>query len=151
MQELNKYLEVFHKIIDDLNEIRPTHESNVRLGGSLILKLHGLNFSRKSDDLDIILNNTSPFQKDYIKAMSNFRVDETYGNEDINYKFAKNGLCLNILLVNQLINCSPITYKFRSKYYDIVPISEIIQAKARYGRKKDLSDLILLKNENFNL
>ena len=39
MQELNNYLNVFQIIIDDLVELSPLSK-NVRLGGSLILKLH---------------------------------------------------------------------------------------------------------------
>lgn len=154
MQELNKYLEVFHKILDELNELAPTSidgSSNVKLGGSLILKLHGLQFSRKSDDLDVIINNPTDKQKDYIKAMSNFRVDDTKYFSTVNYKFKKEGLCLNILLANNPVNGGGLKYKWSHNYYEVNSVLEIIQAKVSYGRPKDLSDLILLKNENFNL
>ena len=68
MQELNNYLNVFQIIIDDLVELSPSAK-NVRLGGSLILKLHGLNFSRSIGDLDIVITNPTEKQKDYLKAL----------------------------------------------------------------------------------
>lgn len=154
MQELDKYLEVFHKILDDLKELSfttPDGSSNIKLGGSLILKLHGLQFSRKSDDLDVIINNPTDKQKDYIKAMSNFRVDDTKYFSIVNYKFKKEGLYLNILLANNPVNGGGLKYKWSHNYYEVNSVLEIIQAKVSYGRPKDLSDLILLKNENFNL
>ena len=154
MQELDKYLEVFHKILDDLKELSfttPDGSSNVKLGGSLILKLHGLNFSRKSDDLDVIINNPTDKQKDYIKAISNFRVDETAYFSTTKYKFKKDDLYLNILISNQPQNEGCLKYKWCQNYYDINSINEVIRAKVTYGRSKDITDLLLLKNENFNL
>ena len=42
-------------------------------------------------------------------------------------------------------------YCYQNKYYGVVSVEEIIDAKKRYNRKKDISDFLLLKNENFNM
>jgi len=152
MQELNNYLDVFQIIIDDLAELSPSSK-NVRLGGSLILKLHGLNFSRSIGDLDIVITNPTEKQKDYLKALRFFDCenDGAYLNET-NYKFKKNGYILNILVVDPYALPIPSTfYSHNNKYYGIVSINEIIDAKKRYKRTKDISDFLLLKNENFNM
>jgi hypothetical protein len=150
MQELNNYLNVFQIIIDDLVELSPSTK-NVRLGGSLILKLHGLKFSRSIGDLDIIITNPTEKQKDYLKALRFFNYDEDYANET-NYKFKKNGFVLNILVVDPYtLSTTPIYYNHDNTYYGIVSIDEIIDAKKRYNRRKDISDFLLLKNENFNM
>ena len=78
MQELNNYLNVFQIIIDDLVELSPSAK-NVRLGGSLILKLHGLNFSRSIGDLDIVITNPTEKQKDYLKALRFFDCENDGG------------------------------------------------------------------------
>jgi ribosome biogenesis protein Tsr3 len=83
--------------------------------------------------------------------MSNFRVDDTKYFSTVNYKFKKEGLYLNILLANNPVNGGGLKYKWSHNYYEVNSVLEIIQAKVSYGRPKDLSDLILLKNENFNL
>jgi hypothetical protein len=152
MKELNNYLNVFQIIIDDLVQLSPSTK-NVRLGGSLILKLHGLNFSRSIGDLDIVITNPTEKQKDYLKALRffNCKDDSNYGNET-NYKFKKNGFVLNILVVDPYtLPIIPIFYCYQTKYYGVVSVEEIIDAKKRYNRKKDISDFLLLKNENFNM
>ena len=151
MQELNNYLNVFQIIIDDLLEASPT--KNVRLGGSLILKLHGLNFSRPIGDLDIIVTDPTEKQKDYLKALQFFDIvnNGQYAN-DANYKFKKNGYIINVLVVDPYKQTLvPTYYCYNNKYYGIVSINEIIDAKKRYKRTKDISDFLLLKNENFNM
>jgi hypothetical protein len=152
MKELDNYLNVFEIIIDDLVLLSPSVK-NVRLGGSLILKLHGLNFSRSIGDLDIIITNPTEKQKEYLKALRffNYESDTNYINET-NYKFKKNGFVLNILVVDDYkLSIVPTYYCFNNKYYGIVPINEVIDAKKGYKRNKDISDFLLLKNENFNM
>jgi hypothetical protein len=147
MDELKTYLQVFYPIIGDLNK---DNTNNIKLGGTLVLKLHGLNFSRKVGDLDIIIYNATPKQQDYIKALSNFRVDSNYGSQT-NIKIKKHDLFLNILLVDVPIVHENVHYIWNDKIYEIVSISEIIKAKSSYKRLKDVEDLLMLKNENFNL
>lgn len=147
MDELKEYLQVFYPIIDDLNK---DNTNNIKLGGTLVLKLHGLNFSRKIGDLDIVVYNATQKQRDYIKALSNFRVDSNYGSQ-VNIKIKKHDLFLNILLADIPITHENVYYEWGSKRYEIVSISEIIKAKASYKRVKDMEDLLMLKNENFNL
>jgi hypothetical protein len=151
MKELDNYLNTFQVILDDL--LDTSSKNNVRLGGSLILKLHGLNFSRSVGDLDIIVTNPTEKQKDYLKALKFFNIvdDIGYVNET-NIKLKKNGYFLNILVVephNESI--TPMFYCYKDKYYGVVSIAEIINAKKRYSRSKDIKDFILLKNENFNI
>jgi hypothetical protein len=152
MKELNSHLQKFSLIIDDL-KVRST-TNNVRIGGSLALKLHGLNFSRPPGDLDVIITNPTKDQKEYLKALKFFDLyndEERYPNHT-NYKFKKDTLILNILVVDYYID-SPyyLEYMFDNKYYSIIDIKEIIQAKKVYKRKKDIEDFLLLKNENFNI
>jgi hypothetical protein len=151
MQELNKYLDTFQIIIDDL--IKLSFKPNVRLSGSLILKLHGLNFSRAIGDIDLIIINTTDQQDKYLQALKFFELEnkeETYPGE-VNYKFKKNNLILNIITKNSLdIFESSLYHKHNNKYYSISLINDIIHHKKSYTRIKDLNDFILLKNENFN-
>lgn len=152
MKELDNYLNTFQIIIDDLIDASPA--KNVRLGGSLILKLHGLNFSRSIGDLDIIITNPTNKQKDYLKALRFFNhEDEGYnGNNETNYKFKKHTLSLNVLVTDKYSKDIVQTYYlFNNKYYGFVPVQEIIDAKKTYGRKKDINDFLILKNENFNM
>jgi hypothetical protein len=151
MQELNNYLNTFQIIINDLTKL--SSNINVRLGGSLILKLHGLNFSRSIGDLDLIITNPNEKQKDYLKALSFFSYeDHTNYTDEFNYKLKKNNLVLNILeTYTPLLPIIPMFYCYENKYYNVVSINEIINAKKRYNRSKDISDFLLLKNENFNM
>jgi hypothetical protein len=117
------------------------------------MKIHGLNFSRSVGDLDIIVTNPTEKQKDYLKALKFFDIvdDIGYVNET-NIKLKKNGYFLNILIVephNEPI--TPMFYCYKDKYYGVVSIAEVINAKKRYSRSKDIKDFILLKNENFNI
>lgn len=151
MKELDNYLSTFQIVIDDLLGASPT--KNVRLGGSLILKLHGLNFSRSIGDLDLIITNPTEKQKDYIKALQFFDVvnNGAYANE-ANIKLKKNGYFLNILIVDSYtLPIAPVFYQYNNTHYGIVSIKEIIDAKRQYKRKKDIEDFLLLKNENFNM
>jgi hypothetical protein len=147
MQELNKYLDTFNIIIKDLSEYQP----NVRLGGTLVLKLLGLNFSRSVGDLDIIIVNPTKEQKTYLKGLKFFNINSSSPG-DYNFKFKKSDLYLNILCVdNYTGNIGSIHYTYKNIKYQLVPINEIIEAKKKYARKKDLQDFIMLKNENFNI
>ena len=154
MQELDKYLNVFSPLIDDLiikNSILEEN-SNVKIGGSLVLKLFGLNF-RECEDLDVIINNPTEKQKKYLETikLEKVPISEKYEYTENNYKFTKDGLILNILLKNVLVNESYIRYKFNNNYYKVNTIDEIVKAKASYKRKKDINDFKLLKNNNFNI
>lgn len=147
MQELNKYLDTFNIIIKDLSDYQP----NVRLGGTLVLKLLGLNFSRPVGDLDIIIINPTTEQKIYLTALNFFNINSGSPGEH-NFKFQKSGLYLNILCVdNSIANIGSLYYHHNNNKYHLVSIDEIIEAKKKYSRKKDMQDFLILKNENFNL
>jgi hypothetical protein len=149
--ELDQYLSTFELMLDEL-QTASKNTNNVRLGGSMILKLHGLNFSRPSGDLDVIITNPTEEQKQYLKHLSFFDQNDTSYPNEMNYKFKKQNLCLNILLVENFEEkIENVFYKHKDKYYNIVPIKEIINAKKRYNRSKDIIDFLLLKNENFNI
>jgi hypothetical protein len=146
MEELNKYLDKFSRIIGDLSD----KNDNVRLGGTLVLKLHGLNFSRPVGDLDVIIVNPTASQRLYLKNLEFFQCDESYSGQH-NFKFKKDNLYLNILLAEiPNLKMEPVFYKHKDVYYKIISINEIIDAKRKYKRTKDLQDFLLLKNENFN-
>jgi len=147
MKELNKYLDTFNIIIKDLSE----YQSNVRLGGTLVLKLLGLNFSRSVGDLDIIIVNPTRDQKIYLKGLEFFNINGGSPGDN-NFKFKKSDLYLNILCVdNYTGNIGSLYYTYNNVKYPLVPINEIIEAKKKYARKKDMQDFIMLKNENFNI
>ena len=57
LSQLDLYLDQFNLILKELKNRGPVGTSNVKLGGSLMFKVHGLNFSRNVDDLDIIITN----------------------------------------------------------------------------------------------
>jgi len=152
LSQLDLYLDQFNLILKELKNRGPVGTSNVKLGGSLMFKVHGLNFSRNVDDLDIIITNPTEEQKQYfnlIKAFSILKGDYDY--ETTNFKFVKDGLTLNILVINDYIDENPYKtyYKYKSIYYEVVSINEIIKAKKRYNRLKDRNDFELLKKENF--
>lgn len=154
LSQLDLYLDQFNLILKELKNRGPVGTSNVKLGGSLMFKVHGLNFSRNVDDLDIIITNPTEEQKQYfnlIKAFSILKGDYGYDYETTNFKFIKNGLTLNILVINDHIDENPYKtyYKYKSTYHEIVSINEIIKAKKRYDRLKDRNDFELLKKENF--
>lgn len=157
MQELDKYLDTFNPILKKLN--KKNSSDNLKLGGSMILKLYGLNFSRKIEDLDVIITMPSKSQIDYLENLKFFNLldNKNYNYKQKNYKFEKNNLILNILIVdilNPIITVersSFIYYKHKNNLYKLVSIREILDAKKMYNRKKDKDDLILLKNENFNI
>jgi hypothetical protein len=145
MQELNKYLDTFNIIIKDLSE----YQSNVKLGGTLVLKLLGLNFSRPIGDLDLIIFNPTKEQETYLKALKFF--NQGGGSPgDNSFKFKENNLYLNILCVYDTKNTDIVFYEYNKVKYSLSLINEIIDAKKKYSRKKDLQDFIMLKNENFN-
>jgi hypothetical protein len=151
MQELNNYLDTFKVLINDLIKYS-SNTNNVRLGGSLILKVHGLNFSRPIGDLDIIITNPTKEQEYYLEAIKMMGVmNDGYTGID-NIKFKKNSLIINILIIrNHKEYISPMFYKYNGYEYGIVSINEILNAKKQYNRSKDIKDFLMLKNENFNI
>ena len=156
LNQLNQYLDQFNQIILELKKRGIEGSNNVKLGGSLMFKVHGLNFSRITDDLDIILTNPTEEQKSYLNLIKVFSILKgNYNYENSNYKFTKNGLILNILVINKIYidgeeeNSYETYYKFRNNLYEIVPINEIIKAKKQYDRIKDRNDFLILKKENF--
>ena len=146
MQELNKYLDTFNIIIKDLSE----YQSNIKLGGTLILKTLGLNFSRTVGDLDLIISNPTKEQETYLKALKFFNQEGGSPGPN-NFKFKKNDLYLNILCVYDTKSTDIVFYEYNKVKYSLFLINEIIDAKKKYSRKKDIQDFLILKNENFNL
>lgn len=146
MQELNKHLDTFNIIIKDLSE----YQANIKLGGTLILKTLGLNFSRPVGDLDLIISNPTKEQETYLKALEFFNQEEGSPGPN-NFKFKKNDLYLNILCVYDTKSTGIVFYEYNKVKYSLNLINEIIDAKKKYSRKKDMQDFLILKNENFNL
>ena len=151
MKELNNYLFVFNNILDNLKKLGDETNPNIRLGGSLILKLHGLNFSRKSGDLDVIVDNPTEGQKNYMQGMQAISTSNCGDYSEDSFKVAISGCYMNILIKKPGIVYPKLYYVYGSTNYSICSIDEIITAKKDYGRKKDLIDFQMLKNENFNV
>ena len=151
MKELNNYLSTFSEILHDLKKLGDEANPNIRLGGSLVLKLHGLNFSRKSEDLDVIIDNPTKGQKDYIQGMKAVSSSTCVSYGEDNFKITIGNYCLNILNNKTETLYPKVYYTHGTTNYGICSIGEIITAKRGYGRKKDITDFIMLKNENFNI
>lgn len=150
MEELNKHLQTFRKILNELSSLSPSE--NTKIGGSFALHLHGLNF-RAPQDLDIIVYKPTPEQVKFLQTLRIFASKDEYGYERVNnIKIELNDLILNILVVERSITPILLRYNHREieLSFAVVGANEIINAKKKYNRVKDLQDFILLKNENFN-
>ena len=139
---LENHLSHFKELIDLI-----CCEDNHVLGGSLALKLHGLNF-REAQDLDIVIYNPTEKQLQIFETLKPFErknKDEFYTQRS--YKYLKSGLAINFLL--EFDTDMPLNLLTHSSGWRINSIKEIINAKKNYCRTKDLLDLLDLKNKNF--
>ena len=152
MKKLNNHLNTFGTIIQTLNEL---NSNSTRIGGSMLFELYGLKFHRVPDDIDIIITNPNKDQELFLKTLRLFRSHEKgdyiyYGGD--NFKIKKNGCILNILVVREYKqNILPIFYQHNNYNYPLVTINEILDAKRKYKRTKDIYDFEKLKNLNFNI
>ncbi len=160
----------FLPIIKQLNGI----EDNLVIGGSNALKIHGLNISRKCEDLDLIIYNPSERQKKILEGLKFFDIIKDRPIKAIEYpegvlpkaiKLNGGHYYMDIIIENKTVPEDLLLLKFNDIYFKIQNIQLTIDAKnsykwerqggeeislIKYSRSKDMRDLIDLKNMNFN-
>lgn len=153
-------------IVEDfLHSLNAGLGGNVILGGSAALQLHGLNLSRRVDDLDIIIYKPTEEQMKVLELMEPFNLSlfpiysEFEKSERRVRKFEIRGVKLDIILEKEIEKPQNLLL-FHIHTCFTIPIQSIenvIAAKNSYTlkehtyrRSKDMEDLIDLKNKNFN-
>jgi hypothetical protein len=158
--KLDLYLNTFKELIDQLKE----KENNVVIGGMQALTLHGLNFSRETQDLDLIIYNPTPNQSIALQALKIFQVTRenmqvSYGEIQKSNKFRKDNLFIDILIEVGQKPEGLLNHINGEMQLPVQSVKNVIAAKASYKyegvggfyvREKDLLDFIDLKNSNFN-
>lgn len=144
-------IKVFFEILVKLNG------DNLVLSGGSAIQAHGLNF-RSPSDLDVSIYRPTKEQEavlDTISALT-FRdhdgIETSYTNDGKKlYKFYINSCWMDILIEK---DSEPdnglLLYEHRGIMFKVQSIRNIIAAKSRYKRDKDLMDFMNLKNNNFN-
>lgn len=161
MQHIHKYLDVFSNELLIL-ATAAGEKSNLVIGGSLALQLHGLNLGNwHPEDLDIIIFEPTDDQRDKVEvlmkaACATDYLGEPFDKQEIrSWKIEKNGWTMNVI------------YAFEPKPSDLLEwmgfeinrIDNIIDAKLSYSsgvkkdflRRKDMWHLSVLKSNNFNV
>lgn len=157
---LDRHIEEFQ------SEIRfILNNSQMVMGGSLILKLHGLNMGNwVPGDLDVIVFNPDSKAFDYIEGNLDPADNYNVPDEEIHsYGVTRKDMTLNVIISKEVPPVNPLQYcyqdtPFTQMYIPVNPINRIIEAKASYSvgkkdqflRKKDMLHLQALKNLNFN-
>lgn len=163
MEELEKSVSVFSYILTKLNG------PNMVIGGSTALKLHGLVFSREVNDLDIIIYSPTIEQTEELGRLSKLypKENSTYLDSKvikvIHKSFLKRTYKLDIIVENESTPKVLLFVDVFNHKVKVQSISNIVKAKSSYIKhldsrgsseyypKKDISDLLNLKNSNFNL
>jgi negative regulator of genetic competence, sporulation and motility len=149
IENTEKTLDVFKNILNTLNI-----EENLVLGGSTALRLHGINTKRVPEDVDIILFCPTIKQFNFLKSIEDFSdFTQDKGYEQV-YKFRKvkdnKTFTLDILIEHYAVPRNLLLLKRGKLLIKVQDIDSIIAAKSRYGRDKDLKDMLDMKNLNFN-
>ena len=139
----------FYTILSQLNRA-----SNLVIGGTHALHLHGLNLERAPDDLDIIIYKPTKEQRHILSLLRSVSEGDCLGSAGKrSLKLKKNGYCLDILLEDYaslpkgLLEYVSDDGRVKGK---VQSVQGVIDAKASYGRSKDHLDMIKWKNLNFN-
>jgi hypothetical protein len=146
--------------------------SNLVLGGSNALKLHGLETGRKSNDVDIIIYRPTTLQMTILNGLRTgsplFKekaIDQGYPGRVVSLtaKLMGRSYKLDIILSDEKMPEDLLSIEFFKYPILVQSIKNIIEAKAsytkqvdtrgsqRYISEKDAVDLMTLKNLNFNL
>lgn len=156
-------------ILDQLSD------SNIVIGGSQALKIHGLEIGRDSQDLDIIIYEPTAKQYETLKAFDVFSDRTSLSNMDYevdensprrSFKFRLNGREIDILIEHTPCPKEVLYYMMEvsamhSLMIKVQSINKVIAAKrsyrlrrdeglGQYSRTKDFLDFQNLKNLNFN-
>lgn len=163
MHTIRRQLSTFSNLLDNI------YESNVVIGGTNALLIHGLVMSRQPGDLDLVIFNPTEKQKTvlkYMKPLCDAGESGYNGADELrkSYKFTINDMVINILIENTNVSSDLLIFKFDGRDYKVQSIKEVIDAKRSYHiknknpdnlihyvRDKDVRDFIDLKNSNFNL
>ena len=169
-KKLDKTISEFSNILSRLNN---EGDNNLVLGGTHAMILHGLKTPRIPGDMDIIIYSPTEKQLETLEVLRDLMVDkEELFNEynRISFKFEKKidnvvhtevytlDILLefmpfpeNLLIYESEIDDTKVRVEESSIRVRVQSIENIIKAKSIYGRVKDLTDFINLKNLNFNL
>lgn len=154
-------MNVFRSVLTSLMSGR----NNVIIGGSAALVLHGLDIGRELMDVDIIIYKPTAEQDTLLNLLMNFDYIKAEHSPRRAMKLKKDGFFIDIIMERNsdqpmptdflLIEISGIAYKIQS-------VKKVVEAKCSYTlegrsqeptlytRRKDVFDLQLLKNLNFN-
>ena len=142
----------FSDLIDKLLSFK----SNVVIGGTCALELHGLKIGREIEDLDLIIYQANDKQKDILNTLEAFSRTQYYGADKRTIKvIGKYDMVLNIIKEDTFCPSDLLLYRG----IPIQNIGNVFKAKQTYtGKKgteymrvKDMRDSIKLKELNFNL
>jgi hypothetical protein len=161
---LNVLYEVFEKQIDGIARAGGV-PTNVVIGGSCALEFYGLKTPRTPHDLDLIIFNPQPKQIAIIDTIFEPSADYKDLPNDVarrSFEFKKGEHTLNVIMAydEKLPEQLPVYFpKGDALHLRINRIDNIIAAKCSYAqgknktfiRAKDMSDLLMLKNLNFNI
>ena len=160
MKDLEKILSKFQSVLKII------FDTNIVIGGSAALKLHGLEIGREISDVDIIIYKPTPSQRLFLRLVEQKSPTELDGYERRVYKFTKTLLkkySIDVIVSHEDLPENLLSCELLSHTVKIQSIENIVKAKASYvskvdGRgsllyisKKDATDMINLKNLNFNL
>ena len=157
MEKTIRLIEEFAQTIKFLRE----EKDNVIIGGAAALKMHGLEIGREVDDLDVIIYSPTENQKRILDTLELISKTKYYGPEENRrtIKIENNKLVLNIIKEAGGVPRNLLSVNFRNSSILIQSISNVIKAKVGYTmnyddgtymRAKDMKDLVILKNLNFN-
>lgn len=150
-ESLQSYLKIFWPLLLRLMD------TNLVIGGSFALMIHGLKMRSNPEDLDIILYFPTEYQKKYLEAMRFFdQTPEGKEYKDVDnrrsYKFYKDGKQLNLVCWSpkeKEDNLPLLSFYYEGCNIKVQSIGTVIEAKKFYSREKDLQHFLDLKNLNF--
>lgn len=161
MEKLHQYLSVFRW------QLAKIDEGNMVLGGSQILELHGLRLGWEPQDLDVVVFMPNCRQIKLITEELHFEPcadyrpgkDHSIPERVRSWELTKEGLKLNVILAYDEYKPQNLLVLNYGARYLVNSISNIIAAKLSYAagekkqylRAKDMAQLTMLKNNNFNV
>lgn len=154
MKSLKEYLQIFAPLLNELMD------TNIVIGGIHALRAHGLT-TRDTGDLDVIIYNPTERQLEIIRNRTwemevverEDEYEERPGEKRRSFKF---GVDRQTVIDFLMEYDTPMPENLLlvpgqgGDLYFVQSIEEVIKAKARYGREKDLEDFKQLKEKNFN-
>ncbi len=138
--------------------------NNVIIGGTVALVLQGINIGREIDDIDIIIYRPTKKQRKTLAIYEELSKTAYYGSDKRTMKIQVGDVDVNI--IKELVSPPDDLLYVRvpnGNFFPVQRVDNVIKAKSSYlrdsdskesssayARKKDMYDLIELKNKNFN-